>query len=159
MCIKLNSKSTIPHGAINFDELIDTKLTDFSTLKVHERDPNSCVLLPFSSGTTGMPKAVILTHNNISSNCLAIHSKLKINNVLSDQYVYSTTETHQEVLPCVLPFFHILGWTGTLMSKIAIGSKIITLPRFTPESFLDILEKEKATVLHLAPPIGMFYVL
>jgi acyl-CoA synthetase (AMP-forming)/AMP-acid ligase II len=61
---------------------------------------------------------------------------------------------NQVVLPCVLPFFHIYGLTCTLLSKLAHGCKIIALPKFTPESYLNALEKHQATVLYLVPPIS-----
>ncbi|KAL7033266.1 hypothetical protein ACKWTF_007522 [Chironomus riparius] len=62
----------------------------------------------------------------------------------------------QDVLPCVLPFFHIYGLTCTLLSKLAHGCKIVALPKFTPESYLNALEKHQATVLYLVPPIILF---
>lgn len=67
-----------------------------------------------------------------------------------------TTENHQDVLPCVLPFFHIYGLVATLISKLAQGCKLITLPRFAPDTFLNVLEKNQPNVLHLVPPISNF---
>lgn len=61
---------------------------------------------------------------------------------------------HQEVLPCVLPFFHIYGFTVCLMSKLAHGAKLVTIPKFTPELYLMALEKFPASVLYLVPPIS-----
>lgn len=156
VCIKLNPADTLPAGALDFQELIDPKSADFSTLTVHDINPNDCVFLPFSSGTTGMPKGVMLTHNNISANSEMIHVPTGINDSDKQPVVLETTSSFQEVLPCVLPFFHIYGWTATLVSKLGIGSKIITLPQFRPDTFLNVLEKEKATVLHLVPPIGKY---
>lgn len=65
----------------------------------------------------------------------------------------------QDVLPCVLPFFHIYGLTCTLLSKLAHGCKIVALPKFTPESYLNALEKHQATVLYLVPPISKLQLL
>ena len=61
---------------------------------------------------------------------------------------------HQDVLPCVLPFFHIYGLSATLISKLAQGCKLITLPRFAPDTFLNVLAKNQPNVLHLVPPIS-----
>lgn len=72
-------------------------------------------------------------------------------------FTLPTTSTFQDVLPCVLPFFHIYGLTITLLSKIALGCKLVTLPKFTPDTFLNSLAEHKATVLHLVPPIGEFH--
>jgi acyl-CoA synthetase (AMP-forming)/AMP-acid ligase II len=60
---------------------------------------------------------------------------------------------HQDVLPCVLPFFHIYGLTVTLLGKMAHGVKIVTLPRFNPETFLNAQAKYQGSVLFLVPPI------
>lgn len=62
--------------------------------------------------------------------------------------------SHQDVLPCVLPFFHIYGLTCSLLSKLAHGCKLVTLPRFTPDTYLNTLEKHQGTVLYLVPPIS-----
>jgi 4-coumarate--CoA ligase len=61
---------------------------------------------------------------------------------------------HQDVLPCVLPFFHIYGFTVTMISKLALGCKLVTLASFHPETYLNVLEKHKGNVLYLVPPIG-----
>lgn len=65
---------------------------------------------------------------------------------------------HQDILPCVLPFFHIYGLTGTLISKLAYGCKIIALPKFTPELYLGALEKNASSVLYLVPPISKYLI-
>lgn len=61
---------------------------------------------------------------------------------------------YQDILPCILPFFHIYGLTATLISKLAYGCKLITLPKFTPELYIGTLEKHAASVLYLVPPIS-----
>lgn len=61
---------------------------------------------------------------------------------------------HQDVLPCVLPFFHIYGLTVALLAKLAHGAKMVTLPRFSPETYLRAQEKYRGNVLYLVPPIG-----
>ena len=106
-------------------------------------------MLPYSSGTTGLCKGVELTHRNIVSNMIMINSDTG-----NGAVVAPATATHQEIIPCVLPFFHIYGMTVTLFSKLAIGAKIVTLPKFNPETFLNCLAEHKATVLHLVPPIS-----
>lgn len=68
-------------------------------------DVNDTVMLPYSSGTTGMAKGVELTHRNIISNCEMLDQ-----NVGEEKLILETTNSYQDVLPCVLPFFHIYGW-------------------------------------------------
>lgn len=70
--------------------------------------------------------------------------------------VEPTTKEYQDSLPSVVPFFHISGFSLNLMSKLAKGCKIVTLPKFTPETYLNALANHKATVLHLVPPIVNF---
>lgn len=153
--VKLNAEDSIPTGAISFDELMNPKNTDLSILKVHDINPDDCVYLPYSSGTTGMPKGVMLSHNNICHNAVGIHSVIT-KNKSSEPYTYTTTSTHQEILPCILPFFHIYGFATCLLAKLAIGVKAVTLPKFQPDTFINVLEQEKPTVLHAVPPMSMF---
>ena len=63
---------------------------------------------------------------------------------------------YQETVPCVLPFFHIYGFTACLMTKLAHGTKLVTIPKFTPELYLAALEKYPATTLYLVPPISEY---
>ncbi|KAL6429827.1 hypothetical protein ACFW04_007596 [Cataglyphis niger] len=69
---------------------------------------------------------------------------------------YYTVGTYQEVTPLILPFFHIYGMSAVVLSRLSFGTKIITVPKFVPETFLDVLQKNKATVLFGVPPIVLF---
>lgn len=60
----------------------------------------------------------------------------------------------QEVLLSVLPFFHVFGLTTLLLSKMSIGAKNVSLPRFQPDVFVKVLNEYKPTVLPLVPPMG-----
>lgn len=151
ICIKTEVNEAIPSGAIDFNELIDIKNVDFSSLRPHNRHPDDLAFLPYSSGTTGLPKGVMLSHNNIGVNCEQLGVKFG-DSVIS----LPTTDQYQDVSPAVLPFFHIYGFTVTLVSKLALGNKIVTLPEFKPNTFIDTMREHKATLLHLVPPIFIY---
>lgn len=91
----------------------------------------------------------MLSHNNISVNCEMLNVKVPDAPIL-----LPTTRDFQEVSPCVLPFFHIYGFTALLISKLSLGTQIVTLPRFQPDTFLNSITEYKATMLHLVPPIS-----
>lgn len=114
-------------------------------MKSSYRDPLEVAMLPYSSGTTGLPKGVRLSHKNIISSSMMINDICLLKPAIGD---------HQEILLNILPFFHIYGFTCTLMSKLALGYKIVTLPKFTPETYVNALLNYRATFLHVAPPIG-----
>lgn len=124
---------------------------DLKLLRRKIHSANDVCVLPFSSGTTGFPKGVMLTHNNIASNCEMVDSPMPY-----ERLTMPTTNDYQEVFPCVLPFFHIYGFTISLISKLALGCKLVTLPRFEPQSFLSALLDHKATFIHLVPPLVLF---
>lgn len=105
-------------------------------------------VLPYSSGTTGMPKGVMLTHNNLVSNCEGMDVNLPY-----ERLIRPTTNDFQEVLPCFLPFFHAYGLIVLLLPKLALGARIITMPKYEINDFLRITKEKKATFLHLVPPV------
>lgn len=120
-------------------------------LNRQKRDPNNICVIPFSSGTTGLPKGVMLTHRNIVANCEMLDVKLP-----THRLTLPTTNHFQDVFASVLPFFHIYGFTISLMSKLSLGCKVVSLPKFEAESFLTTLVEHKATYLNLVPPLVLF---
>lgn len=105
-------------------------------------------VLPYSSGTTGMPKGVMLTHNNLVSNCEGMDVNLPY-----ERLIRPTTSDFQEVLPCFLPFYHAYGLIVLLLPKLALGTKIISIPKYDANDFLRISKEQKATFMHLVPPV------
>lgn len=120
-------------------------------MQQHNVQPADLAFLPYSSGTTGLPKGVMLSHDNIIINSLQVGVPLP-----DTPLVRETTDTNQDVIPCILPFFHIYGFTITLLSKLAMGTKIVTLPAFQPDTFLKAIVEFKGTLLHLVPPMGKY---
>jgi acyl-CoA synthetase (AMP-forming)/AMP-acid ligase II len=105
-----------------------------------EIDPaNDLVALPYSSGTTGLPKGVMLTHRNLVANiCQTIaHQRLR-----EDDRVIA-----------VLPFFHIYGLVVLMNMPLYRGATIVTMPRFDLPEFLRVLQQYRITRAWVAPPI------
>jgi len=104
-------------------------------------DPdNDVVVLPYSSGTTGLPKGVMLTHRNLIANLLQADA------VEGDAFT---------ALVGVLPFFHIYGMVVILNFGLMRGATIVTLPRFELEPFLKVLQDWPITLAHIVPPIAL----
>jgi len=113
-------------------------------------DPhNDIATMPFSSGTTGPPKGVALTHYNLVSNIQQISHP-----GMCDNWFNGELSNHCGL--AILPFFHIFGMTFLMNLCLAKGVKIVTLPKFEPETFLDTLEKYQPTYTALVPPLVNF---
>jgi acyl-CoA synthetase (AMP-forming)/AMP-acid ligase II len=95
-------------------------------------------VLPYSSGTTGLPKGVMLTHYNIAAN---VKQGLATEQLTSDA-----------VGLCVLPFFHIYGMTVIMSIGLALGTTGVVMMRFDVEQMLHLVGKYGMTNLYLAPP-------
>ncbi|HEV2872912.1 MAG TPA: AMP-binding protein, partial [Actinomycetota bacterium] len=105
-----------------------------------EIDPaNDLVVLPYSSGTTGVPKGVMLTHRNLVANIC--------------QGAPALLAGEGERLIAVLPFFHIYGLVVLMAAALSRGSTLVTMPRFDLEEFLRLLQDQRITRAYVAPPI------
>ncbi len=104
-----------------------------------EIDPmEDLAVLPYSSGTTGLPKGVMLTHFNLTSNLLQ---------GMTTGYVNA-----YGVRINFLPFYHIYGLLVLMNSGIASGGTQVVVPGFNAEQILALVEKYKATDLFTVPP-------
>ncbi|XP_024937849.1 4-coumarate--CoA ligase 1 isoform X2 [Cephus cinctus] len=140
----------IPTGTIPFQDLI-TKGKSLPSLPERTWSDEDVAALPYSSGTTGLPKGVMLTHRNLVRNIMMVR-----NTVPEGIFWNKATDSFQEVIPSVLPLFHIYGMNAIMCTRLSIGSRLVTLPKFTPELFASVLAKYKTTTLLCAPPIILF---
>jgi acyl-CoA synthetase (AMP-forming)/AMP-acid ligase II len=96
--------------------------------------------LPYSSGTTGRPKGVRLSHRNLVANIAQIEDHLV---------------RRDDVVIAVLPFFHIYGMTVLLNLSLRRRSALVTMPRFDLTAFLAALADYRVTFGFIAPPIAV----
>jgi len=101
--------------------------------------PDTVVALPYSSGTTGISKGVMLTHRNLIANVA--------------QLVCGAELTEDEVFIGVLPFFHIYGLQVLLNAALRSGATVVTMPRFDLQQFLQLHQDYGITRSFVAPPI------
>jgi acyl-CoA synthetase (AMP-forming)/AMP-acid ligase II len=98
------------------------------------------VALPYSSGTTGLPKGVMLTHRNLVANLTQIDA---------------VEHPDLRAFVGVLPFFHIYGMTAIMNLALMRGATVVTLPRFELEPFLKVLQEWPIALAHIVPPVAV----
>jgi len=97
--------------------------------------------LPYSSGTTGLPKGVMLSHRNLVVNV--------------DQALPNILIKPGDVTVAFLPFFHIYGMTVLMNLYPAAGGGLVTMPRFDLPLFLELIQKHRARDLYIVPPVAL----
>ncbi|XP_004928344.1 uncharacterized protein LOC101747041 [Bombyx mori] len=143
--IKTNGEVT-QEGTVLFNDLTEDVHVDKSCLREVRRSASDVCFLPYSSGTTGLPKGVELTHRNLIANCEQVNEPLiACHN--------ETTETHQDKVLVVLPLFHIYSASVLMFHKMAQGAKLVTVKKFTPEDYFKAIEGYKTNLLFVAPPL------
>src|SRR3989441_1358554 len=95
--------------------------------------------LPYTSGTTGFPKGVMLTHRNLTAN--------------QQQFFAAVPVRRDDVFLNVLPYFHIYALTLLMAGAVSLGPTQAALSRFDMVESLTLVERHKATVCFIVPPI------
>ncbi|XP_033339264.2 luciferin 4-monooxygenase [Megalopta genalis] len=114
-----------------------------STFNACSVDNDHIAVIPYSSGTTGLPKGVMLTNKNL----LAVIRGLA---VLTPEILNTNVTTL-----ALLPFFHAYSFS-VLLVRLAFGNKSVILPRFEENMFLRTIEKYRIEYITLVPPLMVF---
>ncbi|MCA0871846.1 AMP-binding protein [Seohaeicola saemankumensis] len=123
-------------GATPLSALMDAPLAEQVPVSADD-----VVALPYSSGTTGLPKGVMLTHRNLVMNI--------------EQTLGCAEVTPGEMTVAFLPFFHIYGLEVLINIYLAAGGGLVTMPRFDLEQYLALCEKHKTPRLWIVPPVAV----
>ena len=114
------------------------------TGKTQTPEPDELAIIFATSGTTGLPKAVPLTHENLSSNCDAVHKMIP-------------SMSGNDTFLTVLPNFHSFGYTVTIILPLTMGAKIAIAPSFLPPAVtIRAITEAKIDVMFVVPAIASF---
>jgi long-chain acyl-CoA synthetase len=103
--------------------------------------PDDLAALPYSSGTTGLPKGVMLTHSNVVTNAYQFLAPGEL-----------ATFRESDTVLDFLPMYHIYGLNVVLNPTLLVGGRLVLTPRFDPQRVCELIEQEQITVLPLVPP-------
>uniref|UniRef100_A0A1J3H9S8 4-coumarate--CoA ligase n=1 Tax=Noccaea caerulescens TaxID=107243 RepID=A0A1J3H9S8_NOCCA len=141
-----DDSSDIPKGCIRFSALTqysDEEDHDLLTDSVTEISPDDVVALPYSSGTTGLPKGVMLTHRGLVT---SVAQQVDGEN----PNIYFNRE---DVILCVLPMFHVYALNSIMLCGLRVGATILIMPRFEIGLLLEQIQRYRVTVAMVVPPI------
>src|SRR6266550_1732743 len=126
-----------PSGVERFDDLLTTDGSDPGmSVRV---GMNDLAALPYTSGTTGFPKGVMLTHANLTAN--------------QQQFFAAVPVRRDDVFLNVLPYFHIYALNLLMTGAISLGATQVVMPRFDMVEYCTLVERHRATVCFIVPPI------
>jgi long-chain acyl-CoA synthetase len=125
-------------GCEDFSRLMDASS---AKLPAPAQSPQEIVAaLPYSSGTTGLPKGVMLSHSNLVSNVYQVLGR------------NAAPLTRDDVMLCFLPLYHIYGLTVALTLSAALGSTLVLVPRFDCQRLCSLVAEEGVTMMPVVPP-------
>ena len=135
-----------PQGILSFkdmlalgDSISDGQLDE----RMRSLSPDDVINMQYTSGTTGFPKGVMLTHANIVNNGKTIGDGMKL--------------TPKDRLCIVVPFFHCFGLVLAVMACITHGTSMVPVEAYSPVTVMNAISKERCTAVHGVPTmfIGM----
>ncbi|KAF5203663.1 4-coumarate--CoA ligase [Thalictrum thalictroides] len=138
--VKIMCIDSPPEGCLHFSELTQADETELPDVKIR---PDDVVALPYSSGTTGLPKGVMLTHKGLVTSVAQ-----QVDGENPNLYFHK-----EDVLVCVLPLFHIYSLNSVLLCGLRVGAAILIMPKFEIKQLMELVEKYKVTIAPFVPPI------
>ncbi len=127
-------------GTLSWDELMEMAegISDIDLdERIHSTKPHDVINMQYTSGTTGFPKGVMLTHSNIVNNGLNIANCMEL--------------TKEDRLCIPVPFFHCFGCVLGTMACVTVGATMVPIQEFNPKRVLQTVQDEKCTGLHGVP--------
>ncbi|TAM70180.1 MAG: long-chain fatty acid--CoA ligase [Microbacteriaceae bacterium] len=130
--------ATPPRGTIAWEKMLATRRIK----RTHARpEPDDLALIQYTSGTTGVPKGVMLSHGNLLANAAQARAWVP------------AIERGGAVVYAVLPLFHAYGLTLSLTFAMSMGARLVLFPAFDPDLVLAVIKKRPPTFLPAVPPI------
>ncbi|XP_010488114.1 PREDICTED: 4-coumarate--CoA ligase 4 [Camelina sativa] len=145
VCVDDDVISSTDDGCVSFTELTQADETE---LPKPEISPEDTVAMPYSSGTTGLPKGVMITHKGLVT---SIAQKVDGENP-------NLNFTANDVILCFLPMFHIYALDALMLSAMRTGAALLIVPRFELNLVMELIQRYKVTVVPVAPPVVLAFV-
>jgi 4-coumarate--CoA ligase len=127
-------------GCLHFSELTGADESELLAVKI---SPDDAVALPYSSGTTGLPKGAMLTHKGLVTSVAQ-----QVDGENPNLYFHS-----EDVIVCLLPLFHIYSLNSVLLCGLRVGATILIMQKFEINALLELVHKYKVTIAPFVPPI------
>ena len=126
----------------------DDRVADFATLllapplaEAEAVAPGDLAVLQYTGGTTGTPKAAMLSHANLTANLRQMQA-----------WAPELRPGHERLV-AVLPFFHVFALTSVLNGGVAMGAELVVLPRFEAKPLLEAIRRTRPTIFHGVPTL------
>lgn len=129
-----------PENCLHFSVISEANENEIPKVEI---DPDEPVALPFSSGTTGLPKGVVLTHKSLIT---SVAQQVDGDN----PNLYLKPE---DVVLCVLPLFHIFSLNSVLLCSLRAGSAVLLMQKFEIGTLLELIERHKVSIAAVVPPL------
>jgi long-chain acyl-CoA synthetase len=126
-------------GVDNFESLLRAPGSHYP--EPDHSSEETLAALPYSSGTTGLPKGVMLSHYNLISN---VYQFIGPN---------ASALNSDDTILCCLPLYHIYGLNVILNTALLLGATLVLVPRFNLQQLAKILVAERITMMPLVPPV------